>query len=156
MQIEVKNLSDEHQMKTTELSAKVEEAQLKLDGERQKLQAQEIKLLQEIEKSRAEIVDNEQNKQFNENTGNIIKQLTDATAKIGSDIAAINTSLTQTKAEMKSDMDHMKTGMGIVMQEQAAKKKPVGFALKKDSGKTKAVSVEYADGTSEDMPVMVK
>lgn len=153
IQVETNGAVQEQQAKLMELGAKVEEAQLKLQVEREKTDAERMKIaselagLQAVETNEARI-------------SGVANQVADSMKSVAGEIDMIKQSLASAKSSvdavpmLQRTVEQLAQGMGaMASQMMQPKKSPKGFAMKKEGGKTKAVVVQFNDGSEEEMPV---
>lgn len=154
LQLELQTMRDEHRMKLTELDVGLQEAHLKLEGERQKIIGQAAKIAAEIEKAQLAL-QTARDEHANESK---IGEVADSVSQSMSNVREQMTMMKQAieAANTVGMMDDMRKGMGaMVGMMMQPKKKPKGFALKKPDGKrTSAVVIDYDDGSQEEMSVM--
>lgn len=159
LQAELQGASEEHRMKLIELNTGIEEAQLKLEGERQKLHGQSLKLAQELERGQQDLANARAASQNENKISGVADGVSQSMQSIGMEIQAINKGLGEAKAsidglsDVKESVRHLGDGLALVMGNLQGKKKPSGFRLKKDGKKTKAVTVEYEDGSADEIQV---
>ncbi len=154
------NEKEERPYRIAELQSSLENAQMKLDGERQKLVGLAMKIAAESEKAQAELalIGDSRDK---ERTITAVSQGVNSTMQeLAAQIEQIKAGIEGTTAGLKDQVANLQSGLssGISMMAQVAtapKRKPKGFALLKgDDQKTRAIAVDYDDGTREEMPVM--
>lgn len=156
--------SEEHKLRIAELGAAVEQAHLKLDGERQKMLGQAAKLSAEVQKAQSELVTTKDTERTattaadnQSRIGEVADQVTKAMRAIGSQVDAIKSELAGHGDQISAIKNHVVQvgqGVGMVLHGVAQKKTPKGLKLKKADGKkTSAVVIDYHDGSSEEMPV---
>ena len=158
LQVEIQIAAEEHQMKAQELAQGVEEARVKLEGEKFKIAGQTAKIEAEIEKARLAL---QTAKDKHDNEGRITEISTgviDHMRNVGDEIANIKATLdsaTQGVGGLGGQVEDLKKGLGAMVGVMLApKKKPRGFRLKKPDGKkTQAVVVDYDDGSAEELVV---
>ena len=155
LHIEAQAAQAELPFKAAEMQADLEQAQMKLEGERQKLIALSVKLAHEVEKARLEVV-NPQAVNDNE------ERITMATGALGDSVKAMMAEIEGIRGEMgsavtdiKEKMQNMTAGLtGVAGVVAKPARKPKGMRLSKGADKrTKAVMVDYEDGTTDEIPV---
>lgn len=161
LQIEANGQDKELSMRVAELQSNIEQAQVKLEGERQKIAGTAAKMQGDLEQARLELehseiehvakmsetavaTDNES--KISEVASKVMEHM----QGISSEIDAIKAGLAEATGTMKEHASIIGQGMSLMMQ---PKKKPSGFAFKKDGKKTHAVVVSFDDGSTEEMPV---
>ena len=132
----------------------------KLEQEKTKLSGLAMKISGDIQKSALEL-ETAQNEHQNEaKIGEVANQVTQSMQSVAQEIEAINSGLNDAKSSL-ADMETIKGEMRSLSQGLLAvagvvsspKRKPKGFQLKKDGGKTKSVVVTYDDDTSDELTV---
>ena len=162
LQAELNGAGEEQQLRVTELVANIEQAQLKLEGERQKILGQSEKLQQELEKGRQEMMKSALEAQTTAQLAENSTKATQSMDDIAAQIAGIQSSLDDTKTSIselgnvKEQLSLLRNGIALMMQNNIKpERKAIGMKIKKDGKTTRGVAVEFDDGTVEDMAVNV-
>lgn len=157
LQIEIQVASDEHQIKYAELGTGLQEAQLKLEGERMKIQGQAVKIAAEIEKAQVALANAKDEKANVSEVMRVAGTVNQSMSEVATEIAGIKQSLDDTHGGMAGiggQVEELRRGLGTMAGMVLQKKKPKGFTLKKSNGKkTDAVIVRYDDGSEEELAV---
>lgn len=150
LSIELDSVKQEHDLRAAELGAGVEQAQLKLEQERQKIAGQALKMAAEIEKAKAELSTIKKGEENETRIGEVASGVERSMSSMVSEINSIKRALEDNAGEI----GNLRQGLGVVGNVMMLpKRKAKGFVLKKDGKKTNAVVVEYDDGTSDEMTV---
>lgn len=160
LQAEVSMAGEEHNLKLVEIGEKINEARAKLQAEQQKITGQALKIAADIEKGQREIALLDMEKANVSDTSKVVSQVQEMMTTVASELSAVGNAISTANSAL-AEIDSVKMGIqtlgegfGALVSQISNRKKPSGFALKKDeSGKTKAVAVTYNDGSSEEMPV---
>lgn len=158
LQIEARGSDQELQMRAVEMQKDIEAAELKLQGEREKQQAQAIQNAHELEKSALELAKARTEVANEERIGQVAEQVSGDMKAVGSEIARIKSQLEAASGGVSglgSQVAELTKGLGalagVVLQ---PKRKAKGLKLKKQNGKkTNAVLVEFDDGTTDEWMV---
>ena len=162
-QIELRGADAESRARLVEISAEIEQAQIALEQEKVKLigaqeksahesaqmQSEREKTAAELRATHAKLATALVTKQNEEKIGKVSDDVGRGMQSVMSEVARIN----QQIEGMRTQVAQTGQGLALVLGGMAKTKKPSGFKLKKDGGKTIAVSILYPDGTEEDMPV---
>jgi hypothetical protein len=147
--------SRELPFKMAELQAKVDQAQAKLEGERQKLVALAVKIVHETEQAKIDLQASKlelANEEKIEKTASGVKE---SMTSVMAEIEGIGNSMQGALAGLNSEVGNLKSGLqGVAGALSLPKRKPKGIRFKRGSNnKTTGISVDYQDGTSEDLSV---
>lgn len=153
-QVELRGATEEQHAKMLELISKVEQSQMKLEEARLKVavaqeqaQADMEKAASEREVARTELL-TAQTALENE------RQSKETTDRVKVDMEKVSNELKQLKAELGGRVEELSRGQAnIATVVSAPKRKASGIKLKKDGKKTRAVVVEFDDGTAEEVAV---
>lgn len=157
LRFEIEGIAGDHDMKMQEMGAKMEEARIKLEIAQHNLAGQAVKIAAEIERAQLQLATVRQEHANESKIGEVADNVTSSMSGVAEQIAAIKAALSESESgmgTMKSDIAMLGHGMGAMLGVVSQpKRKPKGFALKKDGKKTNAVVVSYDDGSQEEMAV---
>lgn len=152
--IDAQTAEQDAAIRQSEGMVNVELANTKLEHERQKLSGLVLKIAGDVQKAQLELEkagaerDNESRiGEVAESIGSIPQELED----IKQNIASAKEIVAEIQS-MRGDMQMIGQGMGFLAG-AVQKKKPKGFRLNKQDGKTASVTVDFDDGSFEEMPV---
>jgi hypothetical protein len=167
--LEAHTIEEEHKLRLVEIGADIEQAQVKLEGEKQKQITQQMKSEQELQKGDIELqkggleIEAVRAKtdaaKATEKSEARNTQTADSLAKAAEDIAKQIADLKKDMAESARDRDVMKQGMSTIAEVVATKltekeKKLVGVQkVKNDAGKLMKIVKQFDDNTNEEVSV---
>jgi hypothetical protein len=127
---------------------------LKIEGEKQKLQGNILKLAQELEKGQQEI----QKAMIEKDdvvTNSAVQNVTNAIGGIGEEIQKIRQQVEDGNKVRDMADNVLLTGIGHVAKHiNAPKKSPKGLKVKKGAdGKTQGIDIQFDDGSTQNVPV---
>jgi hypothetical protein len=150
VQLEAQQHVDEMENNNVKDRLKVDEAALKLEGERQKIAGQAMKIDADIEKAKFDL-EKSKSERDNEQALKVAEGVTKAMADVAKDIAKVKATLSEVQGNAQTIGQGLSAVLGVVGQ---PKRKPKGLKLQKDeNSKTKGVAVDYDDGSVEVIPV---
>jgi hypothetical protein len=163
---DISNAGKEHQMRIAEIMSEIEQAELKLDGEKQKQVTQQMKGQQELQKGDIElqkgVMEIEGQRISNEAAQETQKAESANGAKLAKSAEDISKQIAELKKEISAsaqDRDVMKQGMSTIAEVVARKltekeKKLVGVRkVKNDAGKLMKIVKQFDDNSNEEVSV---
>ena len=149
-QNEAKIAEMEAPFRAAELRASLEQAEMKLEGERTKLIGLAQKIAYETEKAKLDL----QNTETEASNEARVSQVSDSVQSLLKEVEQVRDGIGEAMGDMKAQIDSLRGGLGAVAGVLATpKKKPKGISLKKDGAKTKAAVIDYDDGSKEEIAV---
>jgi hypothetical protein len=155
IQLEVAEIKARAQLQSDQIGAandavaagqKLEEHQMKLNIERQKLLGVAAKIAADIEKAKIQLAQAK-----SEHNTAVAQGAMDTIGKTAKSIAAIGDAMSGHLGGLHGEMQ--KLGEGIIASLPKEKAKPSKLTVRKQDGKTSGVQIDYHDGTSEVLPV---
>jgi hypothetical protein len=166
---DITNSGKEHQLRIAEIMAQIEEADTKLEGEKQKQITQQLKNEQELQKGDIELQKGGleiENQRIANETAQTEQKTAAKSSETAGQLAKSAESISQQIAELKKeiaesvkDRDVMKQGMSTIAEVVARKltekeKKLVGVQkVKNDAGKLMKIVKQFDDNTNEEVSV---
>jgi hypothetical protein len=155
LQIEAQGSSRDQQMQSLEAGVTIRESQMKLEQEKMKLEGQAVKIAADIQKAQIDLekakfeqetAKSEQKaaKEDSEKVTQVAKSVTDSMSVVSKELQSMKSALAEI-SQVKSDVKKLT---------EAKQRKPKGFKFNKDGKKTRSVTVNYDDGSTEEMSVM--
>lgn len=153
IQAEMRGAGDEHKLKIAELGISIDEAQMKLEGERQKLQGLAIKTAAEVEKAHLDLQTAKTQQQVEAQASDTVSKVTKSMEGVSKEIADTKASIEAIKS-IKDQVTQQGQALALLLHSSSTKRNAKGFTLKKGPDKkTQAVVVSYDDGSEDEMPV---
>jgi hypothetical protein len=163
---EISNSGEEHKLRIAEIISDIEQAEVKLEGEKQKQLTQQMKGDQELQKGDIELqkgaMEIEGQRISNETAQAAQQNEAKAAGAIAKTAEDLSKQIADLKAEIEQsskDRDVMKQGMSTIAEVVARKlnekeKRVVGFQkVKDDAGKLRKIIKQLDDGTTEEVSV---
>jgi hypothetical protein len=155
LQIEAQGASREQQMQSLEAGVTIRESQMKLEQEKMKLEGQAVKIAADIQKAQIDL----QKAKFEQETA---KSEQKAAKQDSEKVTQVAKSVTYSMSGVAKELQGMKSALAEISQvksdvkklTEAKQRKPKGFKFNKEGKKTRSVTVNYDDGTTEEMSVM--
>jgi hypothetical protein len=155
--IEIQTLDEEHKLRLVEIGADLEQAQLKLDSEKRKAEAQQMhdgiemeKSMIDLETKKSDFAASQMSQQNESKIGEVAEQVSKSVQAIGKELQDLKKEISETKSEAQTVKQGM-AAMGSMMTKKPRQVKVM--RRKKEGNKLKSVTVEYDDGDIQDVAV---
>jgi hypothetical protein len=152
IEAEMQGRAKEYELKFSELAHAINEGQTRLEAERMKLAGVAVKTKAEVEKAHLGLQAERTRAAHESQASDTVSKVTESMDGISQELADAKASL-DSLSGLKDQVTQHGQALSLLLQDASNRKKPSGFSLKKNGGKTSAVVVSYPDGTNEEMPV---